>query len=148
MTQQDRNNGNKVIAKFMGGQLRLITHTMSSWHWSEIFRPEWKGQRLMENKLEFHSSIAWLMPVVTEIEKIQPKENIGVSVFDIQYLWEKGKHRCLINYKLTDNGVLSEHKSFDIISDSKIEAIWLAVVQFIEWYNKEKNKQLCSEILS
>ena len=65
--------------------------------------------------LKFHSSWEWLMPVVEKIESL----GYGVTIY------RKGCH-------INDIGLLGvngfNHKS-------KIEQTWLAVVEFIKWYN-------------
>jgi len=102
----------------------------SLWGWKlghpEILELRWsdewfEGTQRITTKgfLHFDTSWEWLMPVVEKIE------SLGYSV-------EIVKHICRI--------ALDEHTSI-VISENipKIEAIYQAAVQFIEWYNEQKN---------
>ena len=109
-------NGNKLIAKFMG----LKTG-------KELGKDRWQndyfdisntinGQR--NELLLFDTSWDWLMPVVEKIE------------FHSAHLVEIGLHSCTIkNVDLT-----WVHTSQ---GNSKIEAVWLACVEFIKWHNEQ-----------
>lgn len=75
--------------------------------------------------LEYHSSWDWLMPVVEKIES---------NGFDVRIR----KDDCVIYYcsdKSDDVVLYLESKS------GKMESAYLAVVEFIKWYNKNKEEQ-------
>ena len=81
---------------------------------------------------KFHKSWDWLMPVVEKIESIKiPQVAYGFE-FSI-----KGK-RCITLSKITgeDVVVIGFHNYDKKYFYTKLEATWLAVVEFIKWYNK------------
>lgn len=67
---------------------------------------------------EYHSSWDWLMPVVEKIEDMSYDVNIT------------GTHVIIVN---SENGY-----EYDDMANSKIKAVWEAVVIFIQWYNNQK----------
>jgi len=70
----------------------------------------------------------WLMPVVEKIEK-----NKYVDEFNINWDSLGEKHHCEIT-----NTQKFTFETIRIYADSKIEAVYEAVVEFIKWYNKNK----------
>ena len=134
MTPQEILEGNKLLAEFMG-------YEKSSEDKDFIFykHPDGKGiviqsqhdckvfhtHELMEIKgFIFHRSWDWLMEVVRKIELI----GYTVSV---------SKNRCRIsNFKNIANVGLTINTS----EDNKIKAVWYACVEFIKWYNQNKEK--------
>ena len=109
--------GNKLIAEFMGVK-------------------EIDGMRLIENaphiratcyftpdQLEYHTSWDWLMPVVEKIAKLG--------------------FRVKTNFNPIDNSVIiqevgnSDNTLSMMYYSSPIEVVWLAVIQFITWYNQQ-----------
>lgn len=68
--------------------------------------------------LTYNSSWGALMPVVEKIERI------GYEV------WIKANSCWIYGYPETE--------ITHIMDNPKIEAVWLAVVEFIKWYNKKK----------
>ena len=137
MTQEQIIEGNKLIAEFMGlkqvkwdyGELLWVhkdfkedftdVHDYSN---SSTF--DWGNAFPQTEKLFYHSSWAWIMPVVEKIE------SMGYDVF-INGLY------C----RITDCGMSDfELESGEV--NTKIEAIWFTVIEFIKWYNscqKEEN---------
>ena len=120
MTQEEIIEGNKLIAKFMGAK------------WYDNYMgdsPCWKGgdkemRYLLDNTthLDFDSSWDWLMFVVVKIESL-------ANVVTIE------GNMCIINdYKYANEYA---HQASD---NSKIEATWLAVIKFINYYNQQKIK--------
>lgn len=110
-------NNNELIAEFMG-----FTHTSTEQDtfWSKPDSPmatiyDWDYHTL---GLEFDKSWDWLMPVVEKIEKME-----GVRVII------KGS-RCRI---------LAGKKVFSCHTISKLNSMYRVVVEFIEWYNKQKS---------
>lgn len=108
--------GNKLIAEFMG-----MEEVMST--------AKWKQYGL------YHSSWDWLMPVIEKIEYLNTEfiERVWVSIngrdcgmwtyFDVsEILRSKGETG---NYK-------TKHTA-----ETKIKAVWLAVVEFITWLNQQ-----------
>ena len=72
------------------------------------------------DELLFDKSWDWLMPVVDKIE------NETSTTFNIE----------------NDNVHISGDFKLSIFEHSKIESVYKAVVEFIKYYNKIKNKEL------
>ena len=104
---------NQLIAEFMGcaSQLHLTEHPIT-------------GEYTDPNEFEYHNSWDWIMPV---IEKIECISNFDVRIF---------LKRCTID------GCLP-YKEFgsmiEGIGKTKLEAVYNAVIEFINWYNKQKS---------
>lgn len=120
MTKEEILEGNKLIAEFLGYVYVPYTVGHSGGN------PGWvlKNYKLIDRKtpklflgrttkdLLYHTSWDWLMPVVEKIEKTTAFVNI------------KG---CLVNISTI----------VEVSAPTKLEAVWLAVVEFIEWYNTQ-----------
>lgn len=113
MTEQEL-EGNKLIAEFMG----LI---FNGHHWE---LPQLHGRNKIYEELKYHSSWDWLMAVAEKIEQTG-------CIIEIWLSLGKG---CRITK------VTSKIKSWQTVmeSNSTIEAVWLAVIEFIKWYNQNK----------
>lgn len=129
-------NGNRIIAEFMGfesspfknsgGQgysVKLIGYPeehsikMSCSYYGTL---QENIDRVLswENRFFYHTSWDWLMPVVEKIEGIG---NYGVEISHFS---------CNIYELSLDQSDLNIEANFN----SKIEAVWQAVIQFITWY--------------
>lgn len=104
---------NKLIAGFM--EYKLITPEMRKNKKAFIFSywqkgyPEKEDVLCEEKGLKYHSSWDWLMPVVEKIE----------NTFNV------------------DSAILTKSTVFNnqvIVASSKIEATYLAVIEFIKWH--------------
>jgi len=128
-----KNEGNELIAKFMGlypiethkGYFQLKNHRgKTHYHKDNIDR--------CYDICKFHSSWDWLMPVVEKIEKLGYYTKISGCASGIC-------HYCWFN----EGG--DEHKPYQIIigyngenQESKIYVVWRACIEFIKWYNGQK----------
>jgi hypothetical protein len=113
MNQQEIIEGNKLIAEFMS--IELFNHPTYGLMSCEEEHLDDQG---CPTRLSYNLSWDWLMPVVEEIEEL------GNS-FNINYIY------C---YLENSNG----KKITDTTGTSKIEAVWLATIKFIKWYNGNK----------
>jgi len=86
--------------------------------WSDIFYPQ---------TLKFHSNWNWLMEVVGKIENIRISNAQNSMRFDVKIK----HHSCYI----TDHEIEGKHFIHCGGHHSKIEAVYSAVVFFVEWYN-------------
>lgn len=129
MTQQEILEGNKLIAEFMGSSFKtykkghIRKDSVTVCYFDDGMSP-FSGGVSIKN-LKFHSSWDWLMPVVEKIEKdywVTVTTTRGISAVSI--------HQPKLAYE----------KIARVDSANKIEAVWLAVVEFIKWYNENKNK--------
>ena len=100
---------NKLIAEFM--RLEIIN--------ADIILYALDGIAYPINKLEYHTSWDWLMPVV---EKIESDERYDVDI--LQY-----------GTRITDNQKEIVNNIADISFDKKIDHTYDAVVEFIKEYN-------------
>lgn len=136
--------GNRILAEFMGHNSDLGAAIRFMYSSSEPFplsgndanfdsvenevqmEVEEFGSTLVINTLSFHNSWDWLMPVVEKIESIEDKN--GYNIF-----WVKIDGVCC---------EIQQADSLDIIvevdCESKIEAVFMACVEFIKWYNQKK----------
>ena len=100
---------NKLIAEFMN--LNLYR---SFWYKSNIATEK---KICKENNLKFHKDWNCLMEVVEKIESLG-------------YRIEIVKHICRIYLSNKETIIISENTP-------KIEAVYIACVEFIKWYNKQ-----------
>ena len=109
---------NKLIAEFMGAEM-IVTN----YHGINIIKfPDESTKDL--RGLKYNSSWDWLMPVVERIESIKP------------FIVTIDRNGCWIGEyfgEFTQNQITFHHES----EGNKITIIWLAVVEFIKWYNKQ-----------
>lgn len=106
MTHQEITDGNTLISDFMGSTIKI--------HQDDV-----KDIPLAFLKLEdmkFHLAWKWLMPVVVKIE-----DDLGYTVN--------------ISGKTSEVSV-DEDTVFKSEADTKIEAVWRAVVDFLEWHKE------------
>jgi len=135
MTQEERIEGNKLIANFIHRVFPLIRE-------KDIFRwydpPEvvkigrsiiWTEHPILEYtsaKAHFHEDWNWLMPVIEKIEKTG-------CIVEIWLCLGKGCRITKGNFKTPIQTISNTE------SNSTIGAVWLAVVEFIKWYNQQNN---------
>ena len=111
---------NKLIAEFMGEQKQPFEFPQFGYI---NIMGDWKDT-FFDNQLKFHKDWNWLMSVVEKIE-IQSKELFG------EY------EDVIING--CGCGIATKDDMISIAATSKIEAVYVACVEFIKWYN-EQNK--------
>jgi hypothetical protein len=101
--------GNKLIAEFMMG---LSDSSIS------FFPPD---------RLKYHSSWDWLMPVVEKITQIEDGK------FNVTIL-SHGDWACYIERDDVFEKAIADFGGFEPM----ILNVWKAIVKFIKWYNKAK----------
>ena len=138
---------NKAIAELMGAtpkpypkdgkasyyydyqKVKTPTPTSSFW-WGE-----WE--------LQYHTSWDWLMPVV---EKIESMQWIGVNKIYVQIsdkscsIWTYFDVKEFLRLTGDDKNEDGKYK-VKITADTKIKATWLAIIDFIKWYNIHKQSK-------
>lgn len=126
MNKEEIETGNKLIIDFLnwkiytynGPYMTFKCYKVNSY--PDIYIPESGILPANPSNLKFHSSWDWLMPVVEKIENLE------------DYIIEISYKQCIIK---------SYEKNMEIITsrylDSKIEAVWASVVEFIRWYNEQ-----------
>ncbi len=135
MKEEEIVESNKLIAEFMGatpckdawGQDAMEHHDWDHEEWSNGIKDYFETHSYKMNNLKYHSSWDWLMSVVEKIELLLfPNDNwINVNVGTSKY--------CTI---FDSNG-----DTIEIIGEeeTKIKSTWVAVVEFIKWYNENKS---------
>jgi len=121
--------GNKIIAYFMNIPINKNgSFDVRNVSWNINEGTGYAGEFYY---LEFDSSWDWLMPV---IEKIASEDNSSVNIHygtgctDL-FAW------CTIEYRV--NGKFyNTPRELNSDQQDLIKATWLAVVDFIKWYNK------------
>lgn len=110
---------NRLIAEFMG--LSYCTkYTYEGW-----YKNHEHNQRICDfDGLKYHSSWDWLMLVVEKIENLDNEE----GEWDCQFEILKGVCNIIL---------LHGDPAIQTFDDSKIQATYQAVIQFIEWYNSQ-----------
>ena len=129
--------GNKLIAEFMGfiWEEKYNGYYKPNPKWTALGKEKsWIEKIDGEKRLKYDSSWDWLMPVIDKI-------NIGLRTDCLGYVDIKATEissyspgclsRKLPAFSFTLNG-----KRFN--GKEKLEAVWLAVIEFIKWYNQNK----------
>ena len=120
MDKQFIKESNKLIAEFMKNELI---------EGKKYLLPSKYGSIIIYNNLKYyhmyHTNWNWLIPVVEKIE-IQSKEFFG------EY-----KDVIINGCKC---GIATKHDMISITAKSKIEAVYISCVEYIKWYNSQKEK--------
>lgn len=137
MQEQEIIEGNKLIAEFMGGKY-IQEYDEWNFHLTDFGYKIGNGE---EKALKFNSSWDWLMPVVEKIEQTKP----FYSVSNEAKFWYDDETDTVDKSRLQYVTIISDSMYRILInsanyyperSDKKI-ATWVAVVEFIKWYNKK-----------
>ena len=105
-------NNNKLIAEFMGFQ-----YTNIGWYDAEESL-NLKGDNTFD-ELKFDTNWNWLMSVIRKIEELG--NDVLITTNYIQIAFDEGEQFIVID----DFGI-------------KIDSVYNAVIEFINWYNKNK----------
>lgn len=113
---------NKLFAEFLDWEFDDLSETFETPFLqlvdSHAFGDEQYSCKLQDFELEFHSDWNWLMKVVEKIESLG-------------YRIEIVKHICRIYLSNKETIIISENTP-------NIEAVYTACVEFIKWYNEQK----------
>ena len=123
---------NKIIAEFLDWEFDDLSETFETPFLKLVdphaFGDEQYSCKLQDFELEFHSDWNWLMRVVEKIENLQDENNCAIYNVQIEQSFTE----------IIDNHTY-ETIIYNIDADSKIEAVYNTVIEFIKWYN-EQNK--------
>lgn len=112
---------NKLIAEFMGAKMRK-----NGYFYDGItFSTGWNTCR--PENMKYHDSWDWLMPVVDKIEALRDEENHQPLV-DVH----------IVQDSATIEGLSSDGVFFTGAGKTKIASTFDVIVQFIQWYNENK----------
>lgn len=111
--------GNKMIAEFLGAAIIAegISENLYEYDGGNI-----GGFYFMDHPsaMKFHTKWDWLMPVVEEIEK------------------KTGKRLQIMgNFCYAPGVFIAKGEELRVYGSTKIEAVYLAVLQFITWHNSK-----------
>lgn len=115
---------NKIIAEFLDWEFDDLSETFETPFLKlvepQAFGDEQFSSKLQDFELEFNSDWNWLMVVVEKIESLGYKIDISK--------WENSQY-CGI--------YLNGKKIAGNETNTKIEAVYNACVEFIKWYNNQ-----------
>jgi hypothetical protein len=140
MTQEQIEQGNKLIAEFME---YMRVYPKNNYYARPEFCIEFNPNQdeiISLNDAKFHSSWDWLMPVVEKIESLNYSVTIGTSFGKD----ESQRTYCEINQPESWNFSLLLPDEYDIAcfdqknGNSKITNVYLAVIEFVKWHNANK----------
>lgn len=127
--------GNKLIAAFMGWKVAGVSRNGLFGKKEEFY--SFTGKRTFWLPMPFiaafkyHEDWEWLMPVVTKIENLSDQAffSIGKSHIELGYgdNWQPNGHWLKYDYNY-----------FLGVDGDKLEKAWLACVDAINFYNKQK----------
>jgi hypothetical protein len=113
--------GNKIIAEWMGEEV--------IWHEEKW---QWKSRHNGIKPFMYDHLWDWLMPVVEKIERMR----YHTQIFYLHYL---KAHACQISKGKDFAKPFDDAEWSGSSLNSKIEAVWQAVVFFIQWHNQNKH---------
>ena len=113
--------GNKLIAEFMGWSKSPYEHLPN-----KMYKDD-KGIHV--DQLKYNSSWDWLMPVVEKVEEFGYP-----TLVKSDYYRKKLDYEVCIFQKGTGELLIEN----DFGGQTKIMTTWRAVVEFIRWYNQNK----------
>ena len=107
MTHEEINNGNRLIEKLMGSTIKVNQDDVK----------DIPLAFLQVEDMKFHVAWKWLMPVVLKLE-----DELGYSVL----IKDKA---CMV--------VVDDDTTFEHEADTKMEAVWRAIVAFLDWHQDQ-----------
>lgn len=114
---------NRLIAVFMGWELKHNPNiSQKTWNNKEKGYCRDKESTFFEYSKDWN----WLMEVVEKIESLHESNNVLIGTN--------------ITYVQIHNKVRNEQETFKGVSNIKIESVYNACVEFIKWYNEQKNQ--------
>jgi hypothetical protein len=111
--------GNKLIAKFMGG------HQNAQGYWYAIGERQVKDGKIIRNgyykteTFEYHISWDWLMPVIQKCDEVVKSEEIlnSFSTYHVRY-----------------SAIIEGLRRL------RLDQTYIAILKFIEWYNNNSTQ--------
>jgi hypothetical protein len=129
MTTEEVLEKNKLIAEFMGGKM-IVT----DYHGINIIEFPDKSTKDLHG-LKYHKSFDWLIPVVEKIESIHDDFHgyFGVHITS---------NSCAIQGTKLNTSIENPHYAYfaEWHGTTKIEATYIAVVNWIRWWNQKQKE--------
>ena len=130
-TKEQILHGDKLICEFLGGKIEevWVVNRISEYAWKGKVAHEWRknklkisiGEAILVGQLEFNKSHDWLMEVVDKIETMDYGFKLCRKVAEV---YIDSTKETIIHVK----------------EDSRLNSLYAAVVQFIEYFNNLKQK--------
>ena len=120
-------DGNKKIATFLNGKLlpfNMPNGVVMTWQGGEFEKMNGNDEHL----LWFHTSYEWIMAAIDKIETMECCRFHTIL---------NSKDECFLILEKDIKRAESYWGSGVDESDTKVLALWEAVVEFIDWYNNE-----------
>lgn len=122
--------GSELIAKFMGvNPMKAFGYE----NWYDGYQLQKAGLPFAygamgngTSELKFHTSWDWLMPVVEKVEEVSYRVTITTYSICIERVSKDGK--AIIKFPVSRGNTY------------KIQAVYEAVIEFINWYNQNKKE--------
>lgn len=129
MTEQEIINGNKLIAEFIGG--KIFDNKKTGSVIKNLFINNTNKIIYHESKLQFHISDEWIKPVLDKISLLGFK-------------WIINDNSCIMHNKDNIFGTAAfdtiiTSPSYKTAQSERILNVWKTIIQFINWYNKNKD---------
>ncbi len=132
MEKKEIIESNKLIAEFMGNPVRQYKEDepINSEYGEQQYASFDCEMAIINNKcfdlysLQYHSSWDWLMPVVEKINTIALDDFGEMNVM-------MAANECIIGEEYL-HPIIEQRRDF---KKPMIEMVWLAVIEFIKWYN-------------
>lgn len=119
MTTQEIKLNNELIAKFMGWEYEIHSHTYRL------------GDSIRLN-INFNSNWELIMPVCEKINTLNPNGD-GSEQFEVTI-----SHNACEIVRLWCGNIQGRWKTGLYNKLNTLESTWFVVVEFIKWYNKSK----------
>ncbi len=118
---------NKLIAIFMGGG---YTEKIKPFYDEQWVNVPGIGNEMIKD-LKYHLSYDWIMPVIEKID-----EGFKDTLVFTEIIGNSCEISLMINHNWPeDKDTLAKYNLSNTPSKTKIESIYLAVVEYINWYN-------------
>jgi hypothetical protein len=121
---------NELIAEFMGYERSREVWDEGEHAYTMKIPQAW-NKWVTPSKMQYSTSWDWIMPVVGKIEKMEFEVDVQSQMQtvddDMYTIWHQD---CTIS-----DGVKTYAHAY---SRQKLTAVYMAVVEFIKWYNSQK----------
>lgn len=133
MSEKEIIEGNKLIAEFMGGKYydaweNKFYHSASPHYYFDVQSLYLKDK--VKKELKYHASWNWLMRVVEKIEQVRVKSS---ATYNSDHYFNVRVSQGYVEIEGTTEKIFRNTS----IEGTKIKALWLAIGEFIKWYNSQ-----------
>lgn len=132
-----KNKNNKLIAEFMGYSILQYSSNNNPVYNIPVRKEDQPGIGYVPEFMKYHSSWDWLMSVVEKIESIKDDTLPYLSFSQNNFCVSIRNGFC----EIISGDFLTTFDEFNRHTGAaKIAATYNAVVEFIKWYNENKNE--------